>query len=417
MYEEHIIEENEQSVPLLEEPKERLGFLDYLLGLYIIVVMIFEYTDYRYILSNLGMLIPVLFLCGMMLNWFTFQKEFFSLTLLAVWLIMGCLTSDYPEMSFLSIKYYLKVQFLMMFVALQCSSFKRMRFYIWSIALGTAFLVIPSILFRTNLRYTQREIGTVGEPNALAAIAAISFIAWLCLFFMMKSRLKWLLCPVMAVASFGVILLSASRGGVVTVIFFVFFGSLFALKRSSMLLKVCYVLFLVTGCGIAFFIAKDMPFMQRLTQETGHGETAMQALSVFKQNPIMGAGWGTFIMYTPLVNTHTTPLDFLYGSGIMGVSLYYFVIISGWFVLARSKKIYQHDRQVWVYATLCQLLLLAQMGAGLSLPAHTQKAQAVLSGIWLGVVWYLRTAHQQQVALEQEYKAQLQAGTENPEAV
>jgi len=300
-----------------------------------------------------------------------------------------------------------------MFVAMQCNSFKRMRFYIGSIALGTAFLVIPSLLFRTNLEYTERDVGTVGEPNALAAIAAISFIAWACLFFMMKSRLKWLLCPAMAAVSFGVLLLSASRGGVLTVFVFAFFGSCYVWRRVGWGMRTLFLLILVAVCVFVGIHVRNMPIMERAIQDTGRLDLVIESLYVFAKYPILGPGFGTSKPYIGAVNTHTTPLDFLSTSGIVGAGLYYFVIVSGWFVLSRSKKIYEHDNQVWVYATLCQLLLLAQIGAGMSLPAHTQKAQAVFSGIWLGIVWYLRTACQQQVVLEQDYETHLQAGTEN----
>jgi len=70
--------------------------------------------------------------------------------------------------------------------------------------------------------------------------------------------------------------------------------------------------------------------------------------------------------------------------------LYYFVIVSSWFVLARAKKLGQHAPEIVKNITICQILIIAQLAAGLSIPTQSSKTQAILSGVWLGVAWYMR---------------------------
>jgi len=129
-------------------------------------------------------------------------------------------------------------------------------------------------------------------------------------------------------------------------------------------------------------------------------EMLKEALKVFARYPILGAGYGTFPLYSAYVYTHTTPFEFLYATGIVGTFLYYFVIVSSWFVLAKAKKLGQHNPEIVKNITICQILIIVQLAAGLSIPTQGSKTQAILSGVWLGIVWYMRSWTKEQLGYQ-----------------
>jgi len=387
----------------------KIRIFDYLLGSYIVTMIATNYSPYNDLLSNIGMAIPVLLIFSLFFSKYYFQREFFVLIALYLWVLLGSFMSEYRLLSMPGAVFFLKVQFVMMVVALRCNSFRRMRFYLATLAIGAAFLVVPSLYSKAYMQLDVRLLGTVGEPNALATITACSFVAWGCLLFSVRGRWKWVVFPAMAIISFRVLLLTGSRGGLVTAVFFIAAVSWYMWRQGRLAKKVfLLVVFAIIAIVILVF-AKELPIIRRfagipvalgfesdievaggLKSAIARLEILKQALRVFSRYPILGAGYGTFRVYSAYVYTHTTPFDFLYATGIVGTFLYYFVIVSGWFVLARAKKLGKHDPEIVKNITICQILIIAQLAAGLSLPNHSSKIQATLSGVWLGIAWYMR---------------------------
>ena len=75
---------------------------------------------------------------------------------------------------------------------------------------------------------------------------------------------------------------------------------------------------------------------------------------------------------------------------LVGTFLYYFVIAGGWYVLSKAKKLSKYNPEIVRYIIVGKILIISELAAGLSMPTHLSKGQAILSGIWLGIVWYIR---------------------------
>jgi hypothetical protein len=67
------------------------------------------------------------------------------------------------------------------------------------------------------------------------------------------------------------------------------------------------------------------------------------------------------------------------------------VVFSAWFVLRKAKKLAANNPEIVLGVNICQVVIVTQLVAGLSLPTEQSKFQAVLTGIWLGIAWHVRT--------------------------
>lgn len=389
------------------------GPFDYLFGSYLVAMLATNFSVYNDLLSNIGTAIPVLLLLSLFVSRYHFQREFFALIGLYLWVLLGSLMSEYRLLSLYSAVYFWKIQFVMLVVALRCNSFQRMRFYLISCALGSGFLVVTSAFSPSYMAYTERQVGTVGEPNALGAIAATAFVSWLCLFFMVGGRLRWIVrivCMVIAMISVHVVVLTVSRGALLTVLCFIAAGGWYIWRQGGRAVKLLLPMASLILLLIILSTTKELAIMRRLAGflwalgirnvpgiSIGVGTDISrllileQALQIFYRYPVLGAGFGTFRMYTAFVYTHTAPFDFLYSTGAVGTLLYYFVIFSGWFVLAKAKKLGRYDPEIRRNICICQALIIAQLIGGMSLPNQVSKFQAIPSGVWLGIVWYMRS--------------------------
>ncbi len=391
------------------QAKENVGFFDYLFGSYLVAMLATNYSPYNNLLSTIGMVIPLLFLISLIVSRYTFQREFFVLIALYLWILLGSVLSDYRAASFGATFYIMKIQFVMVIVALRCSSLQRVRFYLAVAAIGITFLVVPSLVSARYMGLEERLAGTVGQANALASWTALSFIAWLCLLLTVRKKWRWVLFPTMMIISVWVLLLTGSRGGFVTAMLSAAAGSWYVWRQGRLSTRVFFTIAVVIIAVVILLAAARLPIMRRLaglpiavgieTGYTGTGQEtniarlqiAKDALRVFYDHPIFGAGYGTFRAYSQYVYTHTTPFEFLFATGIVGTFLYYFVVVSGWRVLGKAKKMSMYNPEIRRYADVGRILIITELVAGLSLPTHYSKAQAIISGAWLGIAWYMRS--------------------------
>jgi len=395
----------------VEQAEMRPTLFDYLFGGFIVAMLATNYSPYNDLLSTIGMVLPLLFVLTLLFTQYHFQREFLAFIVLCSWILLGSLLSRYRIISLPTTVFLIKVQAVMIVVALRCSSFRHMRFYLATIAIGAAFLVLPSLFVSTRyLAFDARLRGGAGDPNALGSLAECSFIAWSCLLFLSRGWLKWIVCPAMAIISLRVVMLSASRGSFVTIVIFAAVGSWYIWRHSRATTR-ALLPFLIIIAGVVVFISmRQLQIMERLvsllgafgieyragsapiseTGVTSREQLIRYAMGIFYDHPILGAGYGTFPVYTGATYTHTTPFDLLYGTGAVGTVLYYFVIFSAWHVLAKAKKLAKDRPEIVQNILIGQMLIIAQLAAGLSLPTQQSKFQATLSGIWLGIAWYMR---------------------------
>lgn len=409
----NIILEQEamSSIPLYEKPP---SFFDYLLGGYIIAMLATNFSYYNDLVSNIGIAIPVLFLFSMLFETYKFERDFFVLIGLYLWILAGSVLAEYQKLSLFSTFYLLKVQFILIVVAMRCRSFKRMRFYLFTVIVGTAFLIIPSLFSAAYINYDSRLEGATGASNSLGHITATSIVIWALFLIFIKSWWKRLLFLAMCVISFRVLILTASRGGFIVVAGCIVLVSWLIWKRGKLIIKIALPVLLIVGFHFLILFGKDLPLIGRLAAiplilgfniesdlvgayvDVSRLEIIKIALHIFSRHPFIGAGYGTFGAYSPFDYTHTTPFELLFATGLVGTILYYYVIFSAFYILHKAKKIAINIPHIWNNIEICQVLLIAQLFAGISIPTLASKIQAVVSGVWLGVAWYMRSWVKQQ---------------------
>jgi hypothetical protein len=402
----------------------KVGVFDYLFGAYLIAMVATNYTAYNNLLSSIGMAIPVLFLFTMFVGRYRFQREFYVFIAFYVWVLLGSLLSRYRLLSCFSFFYFIKIQFIMVVVALRCQSMRRIRFYLAVAGIGTACIVVPALIISARyMALDERLEGGANNPNALGSRTALSFIVWVCLLMIVHRRWKWIVFPIMIIISLRVIMLTGSRGAAVTALISAAAASWYVWRRGGHATKILFPIALLAVAVIIFALGRDLPIMRRLaglpvalgieTGYTGSGQEtsiarlliAKQALGVFRDHPIFGAGYGTFRTYSQYIYTHTTPFELLYATGIVGTFLYYLVIVSSWLVLSKAKKLFAHIPDISRYADAGRILIITELVAGLSLPTHLFKDQGIVSGIWLGTMWLMRSRMKEQ--LEADVPAEL----------
>jgi O-antigen ligase len=407
---------------------ERPSFFDFIFGFFIAAMLATNYSPYNDLVSNIGLGVSILFLFTLFVQRYHFQRELIVLLLLYGWTLMCSLLSDYRTLAFLSTFYLLKVQFVLLVVALRCTSIARLVFYLFCLGIGCITLVLPSLFTAAYLASDERLIGTVGQPNAMGSISSVSFIVWVSLFFVIKKWWKWIICPLFAVSSLRVLVLTGSRGSFLTALAFLVVGVWFLWWQGRLGLKL-FILVAASVFVVAFIhYMVETQMLKRLAVlasifgfevRGAEGEThavrvgiMKTAISLFLESPFFGKGYGTFRMYSAYVYTHTTPFDMLYGTGLIGTLLYYYVIISSWLVFRKAKKYFPFGRER-VVINICQALIFAQLVQGMALPYQSSKPHAVLSGVWLGMAWYMRRrgeATRYQVAENYDVESYAEAG-------
>jgi hypothetical protein len=414
-YVERIDEMWELTDSIETEPEQHLklsgvrpSLFDYLLGGFIVAMFATNYSPYNDLVSTVGMAMPVLLLVSFSYTRYHLQREFIAFGILILWILLGAVLSQFRELSLLSAFFVVKIQFVAIVVALRCSSFRRMRFYLAIAGIGTAFLVVPAMFSAKYMAYDARLAGGPGDPNALGAISVCSFVAWMSLLFLNKGRLRWILCPVMAAVSLYVMILTASRGAFFAILFSLALGSWYVWRRGNLRTKMLLSVALLVMAILGFVATRHLLVTERVARllvalgfniksvsslggTSGRVDIAKMAIEIFYQYPIMGAGWGTFPAYTGRTYSHTTLFDLLYATGVVGTFLYYFVVFSAWFVLRKAKKLAANNPEIVLGVNICQVVIVTQLVAGLSLPTEQSKFQAVLTGIWLGIAWHVRT--------------------------
>jgi O-antigen ligase len=345
----------------------------------------------------------------MMFDRVKFERELYFLLGFYMWTIFGAMRAEFGLLARVSTVFLLKVQLILVIVAIRCCSFKRMRFYLFILVVGTAFLVLPSLLGANYLAYEKRLEGATGASNSLGHIAAISAVIWIMFMVYIKSWWKRILSICMIVLSLRVLLLTGSRGG-----FIVAAGSLGVLlwhmwRRGKVTMKILIPVLIVTGFVCLLIYGQELVIVKRLAAipvifgfevssplvgasvDVSRIAIIKASLKLFLQYPFLGAGYGTFAGYSKFDYTHTTPFELLFATGIVGTFLYYYVIVSALIVFHRAKKYVMDDPWAWHNIEICQTLIMLQLFAGISIPTPASKVQAIVSGIWLGVAWHVRS--------------------------
>ncbi len=214
-------------------------------------------------------------------------------------------------------------------------------------------LLLPILLIATVLLGTEsngRAFATLGEPNALAAVAIFFWpFAW----FIPVNQLslgqknKWLIKYSSLLLALLIILLSGSRSGFV------------ALVTQTLLLLSFHLtknLKLALGIGLLLFLASILlPFFPKNTGYKFENRAEVWRVSAVAglEKPLTGQGFGNIenvlkstsqklnsdLQYQYVDSTHNVFLDYWVESGLLGFGVLGFLVTSSFKTFLASKKV------------------------------------------------------------------------------
>lgn len=226
----------------------------------------------------------------------------------------------------------------------------------YGLLIGSGSLGFLSLFFNTPyLGVTNRLVlqlfGQIIDPNDEAAFLAVGLA--ISLFILASSerdkKLKIFSAVILFVNTYA-LLLTGSRGGLLTEVTLVIVLSLFKIRNGKNKLIFCIAILLVI-CSSYYYIQKWLPqdiysrLFETSTYEGGSNRTNIwsNAINLMNSNPIFyffGSGWGSYYGYNGYnVVMHNTFLSMLCDTGIIGIFLFFTPIIKATAYLYRKKEI------------------------------------------------------------------------------
>lgn len=216
-------------------------------------------------------------------------------------------------------------------------------------------LVVLALIFGQNL--TGRAIGTLGEPNALAATAVFFFP-----FAFLKQKLPVKILSF--ISAMLIIILSGSRSGLVAFIL----ESIFLLLSIKFTIKPALVFILILlflSLTLPFLEARQRPNLPEFRFEN-RAEVWQTAYQAGLKSPIFGHGFGNItkplntssillssnIQYQFVDSSHNIFLDFWVQGGILGLGILVSLIVFSIKGLVKNSKILELAASVGVLTAL-----------------------------------------------------------------
>jgi hypothetical protein len=315
-----------------------------------------DFSRYNELFSTIGFALPFLLLFTAFFIRYQFQRELFFFIIFISWALLSALLSEYKQLAFFTTIFVLKIQVLSIFVALRCLSKKHIYFYLLMLALGSSTIIIPDLFNLQTAALDNRFEGTIGHANALGHAAAVSFISWVALFYLSKRKTIKIFTACLIIAATVMIIYSGSRGAFISALFGCIIGIYCISKhlkiRRRLIIYLCLILAITLIFGIfhksslvkrmadipVLLGIADVEVSQRNRIDFSRMQIILKATEYFLDKPVWGNGIGTFRKYTKFVYTHTTPVELLYATGIIGFGLYYYIVLSGWLQIRKAKR-------------------------------------------------------------------------------
>lgn len=199
----------------------------------------------------------------------------------------------------------------------------------------TFYLVAMFPSLRVFLKDSNRYSGVFADPNEGGSHACIVMAAGFALLTSTQKRL-WVICGILVAA--GAAIITFSRGATITCLLLVFSQVLFSpvFKRKSMFIALSLLMamlgyvFLAGASSFSFLTREQRERLQDITmlltsasidvetRSSGRDVVASEALDIWRQSPVLGAGLGA-LMRMPKTNlgAHNTYLVVLGESGVI----------------------------------------------------------------------------------------------------
>lgn len=283
--------------------------------------------------------------------------EQFSLFYL-LWLLYSCFTLIWArDYSIFRIHFFTVFGFVILLICLLQKPIENdlisgMIYTFWS---GSFLIGLLSLFFHSayhfDLRFTARQVltlfGVQTDPNNQAIF--LMFGISISLYYLIVKREKLILCISTIVVNMISMMLTASRGGilsfgVLTVIVIIFIIKDWKAKVWAIVVTI------ISLAIISRFIPSflNTSTLERLvefdTYEGGGNRITIwkNAIALMNENPLFylfGSGWGSYYNYNGWAGMHNTYLEILCNTGIIGLFLFFSPIIYSCYYLWKKEKV------------------------------------------------------------------------------
>ncbi|MCC6344329.1 MAG: O-antigen ligase family protein [Bryobacterales bacterium] len=288
----------------------------------------------------------------------------------ALWVLLSAFTTMDFDRTYRRVLSYLQL-FLVALVIFQCTRNRRdwlralqgFGLGLWPPVLGVAYNLQQGV-FQGDGRYTAPGF----DPNDLAASLSLGIpVAWYLL--MSTRRLRWLNGLYVPCASIA-ILLTASRGGMVTLAIAMLFP-LWSITRVSWTARMGGVL-LLAASSLAVITFREEISVHRLAtiwsqlmarDLNGRFDVWMRGAQLFLESPLLGVGPGAFARAISsdggsMITAHNAFLEVVVEHGAVGLVLFSGIVVALALSLRRQESL---DRRLLttllvIWFTACQAL-------------------------------------------------------------
>lgn len=272
------------------------------------------------------------------------------------------------------------------------SDFQKIEKFLFILILAGSILSLRNLFDFILNKDGMRFGGIVEQSNGLALLcSSLSVFSLVHLYLFSFNKTKMIVCYLVLVSSVFYIVVSGSRGGLISLLIFCFF----IFVSFNKVLNIKFILFLSSLILLFYFNFErlsEMVFFQRillLPQAMGmdlydvspvsrefnsaandiRTELADIAIEKFLENPVLGHGINSFSFFSEYNYTHNNFLEIIFSLGIVGAILFYFPLI---YIFIRTFVI---NSKFIKFVKVLRALILYYIISGMSLPNFQSKIQ------------------------------------------
>jgi hypothetical protein len=272
---------------------------------------------------------------------------------------------------------------------------------IWMV--GLVVCVLSFFFEVADMDEYYRLRGFVGNANGTANYARVGIIAGLINLEFYKGRIYKIIVWASIIFFSYVILLTASRGTFVNLVFIL--GSYFAIKYFYGWRLVILLLFLFIFGNLIFYLGEqflgDFYLFERLTRNDSvsaalEDEARFQLYSLawksFLEYPILGVGLNQFHLYSEGKISHTDILDISVQLGVFAAAVYVSIYVRLFRKIMKLKKYFtgaKSDVQIYQLILIC---FISTLFLGFSNPNWFSQMEIIVTSLMIVYVTKIRSA-------------------------
>ena len=388
----------------------KTGVVDWLLALYLVAVGAMTATPIWYVSTYIAYGVALAFVFTLDYGRAVRIPSFWLFVGLAVWLFVTASRSLYPFVSMNAAWYIIKIIVFSLILMARCTSLSRLIFYLKATIIGMLTLAVCGAImgYPAAVQGGAAVMGLTTEENAFGVVLFTGLLVGMVLLPCVGKKWK-VLVWIYFVAAFVSLLASASRGA--SMACFMAVVTYFILEHiryiRQNLTTIIPMFMLIIGVPIiAVRLFPHALLVQRLSTLYYEGRAATSgrldiyehAWGLFLSHKFFGIGPGMYRAHSVFVYTHTTFLEFLVTTGILGFVLYYACYLHAWLLLGRLLRAFKQSNRLRKLLNSCRSVLIATVIFGAFLPVHYEKGLSFLLAIIIGFAarccWQLKQYQQ-----------------------